>query len=256
MLVSMSITSGAIAQNSDIPPNILTYLETAGTTEDGLPGGSEADAELFIDYFAKEWETVIALLGTGLEGRKQALIFSAAEFLDPETFLSVTSEAIDLFEDGKVAQGPLENLISGQTRKDGFLFANTDEARIKQILWRAAEVLPDDSRVIAGIEDALAGDLLHEISRQRAMSGMPPLESLDQEGIPKESTDLQSREAGSPEASSVTSNEPLGNRVNSEEPSAESESPSLPKWALAVIVVAVLGILFLLVRAFLRNQAL
>lgn len=37
--------------------------------------------------------------------------------------------------------------------------------------------------------------------------------------------------------------------------SEKAESPSLPKWALAVIVVAVLGILFLLVRAFLRGRA-
>jgi hypothetical protein len=251
----MSIASGVVAQNSDIPPNILTYLKTAGTTEDGLPGGSEADAESFIAYFAKEWETVVTLLGTGLEDRKQALIFSAAEFLDPETYLSVTSEAIELFEDGKVTQGPLENLVSGQTRKDGFLFANADDGRIKRILLRAAEVLPDDSRVVTEIENALAGDLSHEISRQRAMSGMPPLESLDQEGSHKESADLQSREGSSSEASSVTSNESTGNRVDSEELDGGFESPTLPKWALAVIVVAAVGILLLLIQAFLRGRA-
>lgn len=48
--------------------------------------------------------------------------------------------------------------------------------------------------------------------------------------------------------------------VNSLERSADQEppieeSPSFPKWALAVIVVAVLGIVILLIRAFLRGRA-
>ncbi len=37
--------------------------------------------------------------------------------------------------------------------------------------------------------------------------------------------------------------------------SEKAESPTLPKWALALIAVAALGILALLIRAFLRGRA-
>lgn len=250
LLVSMNIASEVAAQNSGIPPEILAYIETAGVTEDGLPGGKEADAEAFIAYFEKEWESVMALLRTGLEGREQSLIFSAAEFLQPETYASVASEALGLFEDGKVSQGLLENLISGRTRKDGFFYANAEDARIQQILRRATEVLPNGSRVVVEIENALASDISDEISRQRAMNGMPPLESLNQEQSPHNTPNLQNRRG----EASGSSDGALADRIHSQGRSGGSES-TLVKPLLVIVAIAVLGILLLLLRAFLRGRA-
>lgn len=72
--------------------------------------------------------------------------------------------------------------------------------------------------------------------------------SSDGEGLGLGIASNQSDESGRSEE--VQSEVPQS-REGEEQP---EESPSLPKWALAVIVVAVLGILFLLVRAFLRGR--
>lgn len=255
LLVLMKIVSGAAAQDSDIPSEILTYIETAGVTEDGLPGGKEADAEAFIEYFGNDWKTVVALLGDGLDGREQALIFSAAEFLDPDIYLAVAIEALGLFEDRKVSQGPLENLISGQTRKDGFFYANSEDARVRQMLLRAREALPEGSRVVSEIENALAGDISEEISRQRAINGLSALESLDPDQPPEKTPDRQNTNGEASGANTETQDGSSGSSIKTTERSGKSESMSV-KPIFVIAVSAVLGILIFLLRAFLRGRVL
>lgn len=249
LLILMATTYGMFAQESDIPAEILTYIKTAGVTEDGLPGGTEAEAEAFIDYLETDWKTVASLIGTGMEDREQALIFSAAEFLAPETYLSFTSEALRLFENGKVSQAPIENLISGQTRKDGFLYANSKDERTKQILLRASKALPDSSRVAREIDDALAGNVAGQIARQRAMNGLPVLETLR----PEDPLGRQNSEGPSSEPIVGDQREASDSPIQTK--GKDSKSPTLPKWPLVLGAIAVLSILVLLIRAFLRGRA-
>lgn len=79
--------------------------------------------------------------------------------------------------------------------------------------------------------------------------------------LEERTTPLPERDNGS-QFDSKAEPKQLENQVEVREPNGDAqiqgqteESPSLPTWALAVIVVAVLGILILLIRVFLRGRA-
>lgn len=250
----MAITLGSNAQDSGIPSGILTYIGTTGVTEDGLPGGNESDAEAFIAYLEGNWKAVMELLGTGIGDREQALIFSAAEFLGADAYLEFASQALTLFENGKVSQAPFENLISGLTRKDGFFYANSNDARVKRMLIRVKEVLPESSRVASEIENALAGNAAEELSRQRAMNGLPALESLGANKPPEDTRDRQSPNGGVSRPITDSRDRSSDSQIETNEPNAGSESSSI-RPIFIILAIAVLGILVLLIGVFLRGRA-
>lgn len=175
LVVTMRLSN---AENTGIPEKQFSYLKSARVSEDGAPGGSEKDAASFVDYLESDKQAVIDLLSEGIGNREQALVFACAEFMSPWSYVDFVARVSDLFEEGKVSQKSFEDLVSGLSIKDGFLYFNASHPDVKEILVQAKRALPPESSIVDNIARALNGDAAEEVRRRRSLAGYPPFEKL------------------------------------------------------------------------------
>lgn len=196
----------------------------------------------------------------GLDGplpRNESVVLELLE--SPEL---LKSELLDRIEEAR----PLPELYFY-----GVLANRSMDEELKYQAWRAAakESLQPDAEAWSSSESVIAFLPLARPEDAELLEKLSNREFPMAPGLPKslkqriDSLDIGSNVGiVSPAQEERGSKGEGGREIESESGQAaeksnltDTESPSLPKWALVVIVVAVLGILFLLLRAFLRGRA-
>jgi len=130
-----------------LPPSIETYLrdERNSVTEDNflpdtLPGSLD-----FVRSVTANWRTVLnEMPQLAPDGRQQAVIVVAAEFLPPKEYLAFVNGLCDLRLQGRVLPGALRSVLWANMVKSGFLAYNYDHAEVGPLVARLRSQLSKD----------------------------------------------------------------------------------------------------------------
>ena len=192
-------------------------------------------------WFTENWPDIIKNYKTVVVTQKdRGALLEIAEALTPTEYIAYLNHLLDEVLSENVPESVAESAITGSSLKDGFLAFNYAEPAIQDILRKAQKVLNPNSPLQSLIRDMQAGKLHRMVVMQREMNhqSMPErLEANSQQksvlNTPISDARLLSKER-SPEAKPATA---------SEEPLT-----STPWSAIAVLIVAATGLMWLLVK--------
>jgi len=196
-------------------------------------------------------DIITAVLNVKDDAKSKTALKIGLEQIEPVKYLNVLSSIIEI---EKLTDDEKISFLRSPDLYRHLITDNWSHPKVIKLIGLAKENIsnPEFLSWLSKVESGVAKERIDEY---RAAVGGPAtvikIPESDDLGGTATKSDQESEEAavpGNPESSRVDL------VVESTTKAEKVESPTLPKWAFVLIVVAVLGILILLIRAFLRSR--
>jgi hypothetical protein len=165
ILIGIPLFIGATAA-LEIPRDFAEQFKSAQVSEDGRLAVADGSTDELVAYIKAHWRELL----DGIESipdppnpiSKLSIIGAAAENLQPMEYLDFLDKYLDTCERSKLPGRYMVSQLAGSAKKSFFLAVNFEHPRVRNILHRALDLLPEDAETEASrelIRTILAGEL-------------------------------------------------------------------------------------------------
>lgn len=174
-LLFLASKSDAITMDLEIS----TYIQEASVTEFGTLTGTSEQVTAFLGFMETNWNIVLNEIDVvAPDERRQLLLITAAESLDPSDYLAFLSTLLDKYQAGKVQKNVALAAMSPGAKKYCFFAFNYQHPSVQALCERVKTIFPDNSEMQELMTDTLSGDQRKQAGAALASENRPEPETL------------------------------------------------------------------------------